>query len=128
MQDIAIAVIRHSLNAAQAALELINSQPKTELELIDSQPKAVHSILETVAFVDQNFSNVEVEQSQPVQTPLELTLTELNDPRYKLRTLSELCSVLGFDPRNVLYDAGVEFIMKTRRADGASLIGLKSRN
>ena len=128
MQDIAIAVIRHSLNAAQAALELINSQPKTELELIDSQPKAVHSILETVPFVDQNFSNVEVEQSQPVQTPLELTLTELNDPRYKLRTLSELCSVLGFDPRNVLYDAGVEFIMKTRRADGASLIGLKSRN
>ena len=128
MQDIAIAVIRHSLNAAQAALELINSQPKTELELIDSQPKAVHSILETVPFVDQNFSNVEVEQSQPVQTPLELTLTELNDPRYKLRTLSELCSVLGFDPRNVLYDAGVEFIMKTRRADGASLIGLTSRN
>ena len=128
MQDIAIAVIRHSLNAAQAALELINSQPKTELELIDSQPKAVHSILETVPFVDQNFSNVEVEQSQPVQTPLERTLTELNDPRYKLRTLSELCSVLGFDPRNVLYDAGVEFIMKTRRAEGASLIGLKSRN
>ena len=128
MQDIAIAVIRQSLNAAQAALELINSQPKTELELIDSQPKAVHSILETVPFVDQNFSNVEVEQSQPVQTPLELTLTELNDPRYKLRTLSELCSVLGFDPRNVLYDAGVEFIMKTRRADGASLIGLASRN
>ena len=121
MQDIAIAVIRHSLNAAQAALELIDSQ---------QQPKAVHSILETVPFVDQNFSNVEVEveQSQPVQTPLELTLTELNDPRYKLRTLSELCSVLGFDPRNVLYDAGVEFVLKTRRADGASLIGLMSRN
>ena len=128
MQNTALEVIRHSLNAAQAALELINSQPKTELELIDSQPKAVHSILETVPFVDQNFSNVEVEQSQPVQTPLELTLTELNDPRYKLRTLNELHATLGFDPRDVLTSNSVSFVIKTRRADGASLIGLASRN
>ena len=117
MQNTAIDVIRHSLNAAQAALELINSQPK-----------AVHSILETVPFVDQNFSNNAVEESQPAQTPLDLTLAELNDPRYKLRTLNELRATLGFDPRDVLYAAGVEFVLKNRRADGASLIGLKSRN
>lgn len=117
MQNTALEVIRHSLNAAQAALSLI-----------DSQPKAVHSILETVPFVDQNLSNVEIELEQPQRSHLDLTLTELNDPRYKLRTLKELHDVLGFDPRDVLYAAGVEFVLKTRRADGASLIGLKSRN
>lgn len=114
MQNTALEVIRHSLNAAQAALSLI-----------DSQPKAVHSILETVPFVDQNLSNDEIEESQQA---LDLTLAELNDQRYKLRTLKELRDVLGFDPRDVLYAAGVEFVLKTRRADGASLIGLKYRN
>ena len=114
MQNTAIEVIRHSLNAAQAALSLI-----------DNAPTAQHSILETVPFVDQNLSNDEIEESQPA---LDLTLAELNDPRYKLRTLKELRDVLGFDPRDVLYAAGVEFVLKTRRADGASLIGLMSRN
>ena len=115
MQNTALEVIRHSLNAAQAALSLI-----------DSQPKAAHSILETVPFVDQNLSNDAVEE--PQRSPLDLTLAELNDPRYKLRTLNELRATLGFDPRDVLYAAGVEFVLKTRRADGALLIGLKSRN
>ena len=115
MQKTALEVIRHSLNAAQAALSLI-----------DNAPTAQHSILETVPFINSN--EVIEKQSNPVPTQLELVMSELNDPRYKLRTIKELKDNLGFDPRDVLYAAGVEFVLKTRRADGASLIGLASRN
>ena len=115
MQKTALEVIRHSLNAAQAALSLI-----------DSAPTAQHSILETVPFINSN--EVIEKQAQPVRTPLELLMKELNDPRYKLRTIKELKDNLGFDPRDVLTNGGVTFVLKNRRADGAPLIGLASRN
>ena len=66
------------------------------------------------------------------RTQFEKLMDELNDPRYTLRTYSELRETLGYDfdsdIDNDLDSNRVEYVVKTRRSDGAALIGLTSRN
>ena len=71
----------------------------------------------------------EVEEVRPV-TRTDLILAELNG-QYALRSYKELTAkyhVSRDTIDNLLNVAGVEFVNKTRRSDGALLIGLASRN
>lgn len=59
-------------------------------------------------------------------------LAALNDPRYTLRTAGALCTAGGYHTEGALLDdlvaKNVAFIAQRRRSDGATLIGLISRN
>ena len=58
-------------------------------------------------------------------------MQELNDPRYTLRSIAELETKTGMESNEIedaLNDHDVEYVERTRRSDGAALIGLASRN
>ena len=124
MQDKAIAVIRHSLAAANAALDLLESTRVNGDTVGMLQAVEVHTA--PVA--------VEV-QATPV--PAEATSlsdrvqAELASSQYNLRTVAELCSKFGVTSA-VLYDALDDmdegYVTRTRHSDSAPLVGLDSRN
>ena len=70
------------------------------------------------------------EQEQP--SKFDRLMNELQDPRYTLRSVSELVEKTGYADQASIEDALVrndeEYVTKRRRSDGAALIGLASRN
>ena len=110
MQNKAIEVIRHSLNAASAALELLKP---------------------TVAVVGESYCTEECVREVERPSPLLRLLAELTDSRFSLRTLAELSNVTGVPQEFILDELdnnGIEYVTRTRISDGAPLVGLMSRN
>lgn len=65
------------------------------------------------------------------RSPFEKLMDELEDPRFTLRSFNELSEKTGMTRSEIeqeLRDAEVEFVVKRRRSDGATLIGLEDRN
>ena len=122
MQNKAIAVIRHSLAAAGAALDL--------LEHVENVPAATPAVTVTSTVVEAVPAIVEAPAVDEV-TLADLLEAELLGSTYDLRTTSELGTKFGVTSaqiRNALTDAGISFVIKHRRSDGAELIGLSHRN
>ena len=119
MQTNTIEVIRHSLNAAHAALELLDaarlSQPAQP-----AQP-AQASVIES-DYVDP----------PPASRSLsDLLFDELTGSAYALRTVAELCAKFDVTASTLHYalnDMCECYITRTRRSDSAPLVGLASRN
>ena len=122
MQSKAIEVIRHSLAAASAALNLLetDSPVRQEVTVVEEAASAALSLIE--------------EPSAPVVSdpdPRFIALMNELDGRYSLRTVAELEDKLGISFRtmtDLLNDEGVSFVTRTRRSDSALLIGLDFRN
>lgn len=135
MQHQLISTIRHSLNAAQSALSLLEeingSVPSSPPVSVEDQSNALVSmaVVQDLVEVVSNETPKVVETSIP--SLFNQVLSELNHPRYSLRTLSELSNKLGVTQTEifkVLEDEGVAYVTKNRRSDGAKLIGLTDRN
>lgn len=110
MNSAAIEVIRHSLNAASAALSLLDTRPVVE--------DAVEEVVVEEAPVD------------PDDELFYKLMSEL-DGEHKLRTISELTAKLGISDNKMLQLLAindVDYVTKIRRSDNAPLIGLGSRN
>jgi len=128
MQKALISIIRFNLNAAQAALDAVDSLEETAVITGSAQaacPKYTPCIPEPQAEATQPVA------LSPVRSDYERIMDELNDPRYTLRSFKELEGVLGLDSYNIrraLIDGEVGFVTRTRRRDGEELIGLASRN
>ena len=117
MQHKAIEVIRHSLNAANAALDMLGND-------IHELTEAANTVVEVMT---APVAPVVVEGP----TKISLLLEELHHPRFKLRTLDELADKLGLyadEIIDMLRENNIPFVTKVRRADSADLIGLSSRN
>jgi hypothetical protein len=124
MQNKAIEVIRHSLNAANAALDLLTAaQSETVVEaVVEAVPTPLGIAEPTVA---------QAAASTVYVTLLGRIKEELLHPRFSLRTVSELEDKLGVSGDMIkehLDDDGVNYVIKHRRSDGAELIGLANRN
>ena len=118
-------IIRSSLAAASAALEILD---------LDDTPAVVEvGSCAAVMPACESYSPVVADAAEAApKSQFEKLMDELNDPRYTLRSVSELCAKTGYDYQSdieeVLADYGVEFVNRVRRRDGAALIGLASRN
>lgn len=55
-------------------------------------------------------------------------MIELNKAQWTLRCEEELRELIGGDPFELLDSRNVNYVTRTRRRDGARLIGLASRN
>ena len=114
MQSKAIEVIRHSLAAASAALNLLETEPVQQTTTVVEEAAPV---VEEPAFCGHHLRFATL-------------MVELNG-RYALRTVAELEDKLGmsFTTMTQLLEAeSVGYITRTRRSDSAPLIGLASRN
>lgn len=131
MQDKAIAVIRHALTAANAALDLLEPTQATGdtvgLQVQEVEAQAAPAVVDVQAAPVV----VPVVEVAPQTDLSDRLYTELADSQYKLRTVAELCSKFGVTS-SALYDAlddkPGDYITKTRRYDAAPLVGLSSRN
>lgn len=134
MSHTLVSVIRHSLAAANAALDLLENSPQN----VPVNGLEVQYIVEAAPIINTDVSDpvaeetVEaVEEAFPDNTALTVLLSALNHPRFSLRTVSELAEsacVNYDDVLSILRDAGVAYVTKSRRSDRALLIGLASRN
>lgn len=117
MQNKTIAVIRNSLAAANAALDLLDAAPAEKLCSVTS------TVVEVTPLVVEA-----VEKSPSLGARI---AEELKDSVYDLRTTSELgekFNVSSNTIREALLEEGILFVIKHRRSDSAELIGLSSRN
>ena len=121
MNTAAIEIIRHSLNAASAALALVDTARPEEKSVV-VEP-AIAPVFEQVA------------ENTPVPNPddemFERLYEELDGSEYSLRTISELTAKLGMSHStmmSLLNNNDVEYVTRQRRSDSAPLIGLASRN
>lgn len=139
MQHQIISTIRHSLNAAQSALTLLESLQGVDLghERPAIQTTQVEQAVEAVKSVEhvEHVETVDTEAvhavPRAVPSTFDVVMSELNHPRYTLRTLSELSNKLGVTQGGIfkmLDDEDVSYVIRHRRADGAQLIGLADRN
>lgn len=113
MNTAAIEVIRHSLNAASAALALLDT----------TRPVVENTLVENTV--------VEIAQVPNPEDELFDKLMKELDGDYNLRTVSELVSTLGVSRmtiENLLVENDISYVTKLRRSDNAPLIGLDSRN
>jgi len=66
------------------------------------------------------------------RTPFEKLMDELEDPRFNLRSFSELITQTNIPSRNeiesLLRGNDVDYVVKTRQRDRAALVGLADRN
>lgn len=116
MNSATLEVIRHSLNAASAALSLLDTRPVVEKVIVEDTVEEV------------------VVENAPVQNPDEELFYKLMselDGEYSLRTISELTAKLGISHSKMLQllvTNDIDYVTKIRRSDNAPLIGLGSRN
>lgn len=61
-------------------------------------------------------------------SPFDKLMIELNKAQWTLRSEEELRELTGCDPLAVLDLRGVPYVTRRRHRDGATLIGLASRN
>lgn len=80
-----------------------------------------------VATTTQTNETVVTQVSAPL-TPFDKLMIELNKEQWTLRSEGELSEIIGCDPFELLDAYGVVYITRRRRRDGATLIGLASRN
>jgi hypothetical protein len=116
MNSAAIEVIRHSLNAASAALSLLDTRPVVEKIIVEE-------VVEEVVVDNAPVPNLDEELFYKLMGEL--------DGEYKLRTISELTAKLGISHSKMLQLLAindVDHVTKIRRSDNAPLIGLGSRN
>lgn len=158
MQNQAIVVIRNSLAAASAALELLETvrdheeganQPEMGCESFWGNhavdPVCCSSETDSMSSGSQFDEAVCVEARAERQAEVQLEtlteaarhskfdqlMTELNNPRWRLRTLSELGEITGLwsnEILSILDDEGIDYVQLKRISDDAPLIGLSSRN
>lgn len=123
MQKLAINVVRSSLKAAQDALDLLEQLNAEQTAPQTSSEVAVASVQ---AAVEGVVSTAQASADNLVQRLDE----ELNNPKYRLRTVAELAQKLDMDEYDLVDFAREHFniVQKTRRTDGADLIGLAHRN
>jgi hypothetical protein len=131
MQTKAIEVIRHSLNAANAALDLLTEvreagdELNEVVQILEATPSAAPEAAERVQTIAQAaVSTVSVSLLGRIKE-------ELLHPRFTLRTIEELedkLGVCGDYIKELLDDDEVRYVTKHRRSDGAELIGLANRN
>jgi len=123
MQHRAIEVIRHSLAAANAALELLEETPADAVETV------VEAATEMVA--EPVCGHTHSEEVVPSFTKFDYLMGELKHPDYSLRTTNELSEILCMSAssmKQLLNDNNVSWTTRTRRSDGAELLGLTNRN
>lgn len=129
MQNKVVSVIRNSLAAANAALDLlehVENVPAAPVELLAPVSTVVSTVVETAPVVVE-----EVVEEPTGMSLAERIQIELQESDYNLRTMYELSgqfNVGGSEVKAALTNAGIPFVTKRRRADGAELIGLSSRN
>ena len=139
MQNHLFAVIRNSLNAANAAVDALET-----IQVEEGVYSGVNIPLYDTHFDyqghDEACSTNEVGTATPVaenqaaqqeEIRFAKLMAELQDPRWKLRTVSELGELLNVysnEIYNTLDMHDVQYIRRTRRSDGAPLIGLVSRD
>jgi hypothetical protein len=141
MQNKAVEIIRHSLAAAHAALDLLGSpQPVvasasvSEQSVVVEAAPVVKSVVEAAPVVEsvvEAAPSVVAAEDVTKYDATDILENELENSNYKLRTLNELAICAGIRPIDVipfLEAGGIEIVTKTRRADGAKLVGLASRN
>lgn len=147
MQDKVISVIRSSLQAANAALDLLVDE--SVKSVVATQEPRVYSTVEVAQPVTETV--VEAVSAEPVATEIQETPAEealrvrkafllakgaaieadMEASRYNLRTLTELAvshNVAQHDVAMALGEADVNYVTRTRRSDSAPLIGLAHRN
>jgi hypothetical protein len=121
MQNKAIEVIRHSLNAANAALDLL-AEPQVERPVVSTVSEAV---AEAAPVVEAPVAEARDERKDLCDK----LVANMEASRYSLRTLSELAAQTNSRysyVQDALQLASV--VYRTRRSDGAQLVGLSSRN
>ena len=107
-----ISIIKNSLSAAQAALDLV-------------QVEGTEAVMAAPAPL------VSAPANEYPPTPFEILINELEDSRYTLRSVNELAEktrILPHEIATLLRANDIEYVVKSRRSDGAQLIGLASRN
>ena len=121
MQDKAIEVIRHSLAAANAALDLL--EPTLASGDIVGLQQAVEVQAAPVV--------VPAVEAAPQTDLSDRLYAELANSQYNLCTVTELCRKFNVTPA-ALYDAlddmDESYVKRNRRSDSAPLVGLYTRN
>lgn len=89
----------------------------------------------TVSAVVEEAAETPAETAAPAVVEVskfETLIDELEDPRFTLRTFTELVEKTGYDNaqsiKNALNSNGVRYVLRSRRRDCAPLIGLAERN
>lgn len=121
-------VIRHSLSAAQAALDALDASTSTDT-VVETAPV-------TEAFVETAQVVVAADETPLVVDRSDLACKVynfLNHERFSLRTMAELTNKFNLNRYDVeaLFDKHFEdeeLVFRTRHSDQAELIGLESRN
>jgi hypothetical protein len=123
-----VSIIKNSLAAAQAALDLIQVE-QTATPLVSAAPAPAPAVMASPD--GYGVQAVAPAANEYQATGFDSLMQELNDPRFTLRSTRELAEktgVSGYLITGLLDDNGIEYITKRRRSDGAELIGLASRN
>lgn len=131
MQNKAVEIIRHSLAAAHAALDLLDSPPLVVVSASVSEQSVVVEAAPVVESVVEAAPAVVAAEDFTKYDATDILENELENSNYNLRTLNELAIRAGIRPIDVipfLEAGGIEIVTKTRRSDGAKLVGLASRN
>ena len=150
MQNQLTSIIRHSLNAAEAALtaleavhdEQANQQencagecrPQVHVVAIDlSSIDEIETLNEAAEAAERAAKEEAAVQAVAAQADASYTavMNMLTDSRFRLRTMSEVSAAAGLSATGVvelLAAREVSVVTKTRRSDGARLIGLSARN
>lgn len=134
MQNQLISIIRNSLTAAQSALQALEYVDGNRLvashDVVEAAPTPVQESPVNAAWPFP--AKTETPETPLVLTPFGILMRELNDERYTLRSVSELRQKAGLDYDSLVFkeldNEDIDYVTKTRRRDGATLIGLSSRN
>lgn len=128
MQNKAVEVIRHSLAAASAALDLLD-----QVNSAQSAP-VVQSVVEAAPVLSAVVEDAPVAEAQSAPIAdndhYDKIMVEL-DGDYDLRTVAELTAKVGLSIAQIkeLLERNFEsYVLRTRTRDHAPLIGLASRN
>lgn len=127
MSQTLVTVIRHSLAAATAALDLLENSPQN---VAVKGCAAVQRVVEAAPVVEE-LPVVSPDAEEPVPSATDILVNALNDSRWRLRTVAELAELAGineWEVINYLSAADVSVVTKKRRYDQAVLVGLSSRN
>ena len=97
--------------------------------LFGEQFDTTHDTTQTCSGPRTQPEEVAAAEAEASEFGTEFMMAALRDPRYEMRTAKSLASKLGpwaneSDVANELDDQGIAYFTKTRRSDGATLIGL----
>ena len=131
-----IMIVETSTNTFATYAEAVNYLIQTQLDAIFPTPDTTTGPCDTCEADGEECATCEENLDTSVEdkylAKFAAVTADLEDPRFTLRSAAALCAKYDFaneaDLMFFLTANGVDYVIKTKRSDGSTLVGLAARN